>query len=78
MSQFLSNLPPPSKSRFSHGPSATSGGQPLVPSSVMVPALIVVLTPSLNGAGSLALVPSHGYKVHEDGVPLVEYLELAH
>ena len=73
----MSNLPPPLRSRFSHGPSAASGGHPLVPSSAVVPAPIAVMSHSLDGADSLAPIPSHGHSVNEDAVPPVESLELA-
>ena len=35
------------------------------------------MTPSPGGASSLAPVPSHGHRVHEDSVPPAKSLELA-
>ena len=75
----MSNLSLPLRSRFSRGPSATSSGQPLVPSSssdvVLNSATAVTL--SSDRAGSLASAPNHGHSVNENVVPLVEPLEPA-
>ena len=78
MNQFSSNLPPPLRSRFSRGRGAVSGGQPLVSfSSVVVPALVAVMTPSSDGVGSLAPIPSYDHNVDEDVVLSAESLEPA-
>ena len=79
MSQFLSNLIPPSRSRFSRGPGAISSRQPLVLSSshVVVPTPATVMNPMSDEVGSLAPVPSHGHSVNEDLVTSVEPLEPA-
>ena len=55
---------------------AASGRQPQAPSSSMVFAPTAIVTPSPDGVGSLAPVPNHGYRVHEDVVPPTESLEL--
>ena len=55
---------------------AASGRQPLAPSSTVVTAPTAAVTPSPVGAGSLALVPSHGHRVHKDVVPSDESLGL--
>ena len=73
----MSNLPPLPRSRFSHGPNAASSGQPLVPPSAMFLALVTVVSPSPDGVGSLALIPSYGHCVNEDADPLPESLEPA-
>ena len=77
MSQFSSNLFPPSRSRFSHGFGAASGGRPLVPSSsssvVLTPT--VAVNPLSNEVGSLAPIPNHGYSVNEDPVTSVAPFE---
>ena len=69
MSQFLGNLPPPSRSRSSCGSGATSGGQPPTLSSAVDPTLVAVVTPSPDEVGSLPLISSHGRRVQEDVVP---------
>ena len=77
MSRFLSNLPPPLRSRFSCCSGAASGWQPLVPSSfpVVVPTSAIVVNLSSDEVGSLAPVPNHGHSVNEDPVTSVELLE---
>ena len=79
MSQFLSNLPPPLRSRFSSGPSAASDEQSLVSSSslVVVPTSVAIVTPPSDGVGPLAPAPCHGHSANEDVVPPVEPLEPA-
>ena len=79
MSQFSSNLPPPMRSRFSHGPSAASGRQPLVPSSSpdVVPIFPAAVAPSSDGAGSLVPIPNHGHSVNKDVVPPMRPLDPA-
>ena len=74
MSQFLSNLPPPLRFKFSRCLGAALGRQPLVPPSAVVPALLL-LSHSPDGAGSLTPIPSHGHSVNEDVVPHAESLE---
>ena len=77
MSQFSSNHPFPSRSRFSRGPSAASGRQPLVFSSSpdVVPTSTTIMNPSSDEVGSLAPVPSHGHSVNKDVVTPTEPLE---
>ena len=77
MSRFSSNLPPPLSFRFSRGPAAALGGQPLVPSPVLVPTSIIVVTSQSDGVGSLAPVPSRGHSVNVDVVPPAALLESA-
>ena len=77
MSQFLSNLPFPLRSRFSRGPGTASSGQPLVPSSslAMVPTSTTVVNPPSYELSLLAHVPSHGHSVNKDSVTSVEPFE---
>ena len=75
MSQFLGNLHPLSRSRSSCSSGATSSGQPPAP-SIVVPTPAAIVTPSLDGAGSLPLVSNHGHRVQEDVVPTSESLEI--
>ena len=79
MSHFFSNLPPPLRSRFSSGPGAASGGQPLVSSSssVVVPTPATVMNPLSDEIGSLVSAPSHGHSVNKDPVTSMEPLEPA-
>ena len=51
--------------------------QALVPSSIVVPAPAAVMSPSFDGADSLAPISSYGPRVHEDIVPPAESLEPA-
>ena len=79
ISHFSSNLPSPPRSRVARGPSAASGGQPLVSSSspTMVPTPAAAVNPPFDEVGSLVPTPSHGHRVNEEPITSVEPFEPA-